>query len=158
MLRFGFLTSPAVKVMLFQASEENSDPTWETQKAMNRPKAPMVAVTGDAKEKSGRMVVTSRGVHRSEKLAAIAPALRPTKMPSTISAISDSVFAEVKVFWMILPSLMPRVLSQVRKTSSRMATTCCIERLIAYLLEMSIGLTIQSSAEMWGTSTPRYRA
>ena len=36
-LRRGFLTSPAVKVMLFQASAANSDPTCDTQTAMNRP-------------------------------------------------------------------------------------------------------------------------
>src|SRR4051812_41818768 len=139
MFRRGSLTSPAVKVMLFQASEENSEPTWETQKAMNRPKAPIVAITGTAKPKSGVMVVTSCGVQTFEKLAAIAVALRPTKIPSTISAASDSVLAEVKVFWMTLPSLMPRVLSQVRKTIIRMPTTCWADRLIAYLEEMSIG-------------------
>ena len=39
MLRRGSLTSPAVKVMLFQASAENSDPVCDTQIATNRPNA-----------------------------------------------------------------------------------------------------------------------
>ena len=39
MLRRGFFTSPAVNVMLFQASAENSDPVCDTQMAMNMPKA-----------------------------------------------------------------------------------------------------------------------
>ncbi len=45
MLRRGSFTSPAVKVMLFQASEEKSEPTWATQNATSRPKAPPVAAT-----------------------------------------------------------------------------------------------------------------
>ncbi len=44
-LRRGFFTSPAVKVMLFQASAENSEPTWATPKAISRPKAPAAAET-----------------------------------------------------------------------------------------------------------------
>src|SRR5215203_1338674 len=97
MLRFGFLTSPAVKVMLFQASAENSEPTWATQKAMNRPKAPIEAATAGAEVIPGSIVTTSRGVQkRSPKLAAIAPALRPIATPTRISSRSDRVLAEVK--------------------------------------------------------------
>ena len=33
MLRRGSFTSPAMKVMFFQASAENREPTWATQKA-----------------------------------------------------------------------------------------------------------------------------
>ena len=36
-LRFGFLTSPAVKVTLFQASAENSEPTCATARIVSRP-------------------------------------------------------------------------------------------------------------------------
>ncbi len=35
--RLGFLTSLAVKVTLFQASAENSDPTWEGPRNSQRP-------------------------------------------------------------------------------------------------------------------------
>ena len=132
MLRFGFFTSPAVKVMLFQASEEKSEPTCATQKATSSPNAPAVAAIGAAMREvrlDRRDVVrASRG---RVKLAAMAAALRPTRMPSTIRASSDSVLAEVKMFWISLPRRMPRVLSQVRKTISRMPTSCCVERLTA---------------------------
>ena len=36
-LRLGFFTSPAVKVTLFQASAENSDPTCATARTVNAP-------------------------------------------------------------------------------------------------------------------------
>src|SRR5438128_3508124 len=68
-VRRGFFTSPAVKVTLFQASEENKDPTWATQKAMNKPNAPPAAVTAGTKEKSGVMVEAPRGTQISVKLA-----------------------------------------------------------------------------------------
>ena len=45
MSRLGFFTSPAVNVMLFQASAEKSDPTCETPNAMSKPKVPDAAVT-----------------------------------------------------------------------------------------------------------------
>ena len=51
--RFGFLTSPAVNVMLFQASAAKSDPTCATQSAMKRPKKLSVAETVGRNEKSG---------------------------------------------------------------------------------------------------------
>ena len=41
-LRRGFLTSPAVKVTLFQASAEKSEPTCATHTAINNPSAPPV--------------------------------------------------------------------------------------------------------------------
>ena len=34
-LRLGLITSPAVKVTLFQASAENKDPTWATAKMVS---------------------------------------------------------------------------------------------------------------------------
>ena len=43
--RLGFFTSPAVNVMLFQASAEKSDPTCETPNAISKPKKPDAAVT-----------------------------------------------------------------------------------------------------------------
>src|SRR5882724_8332207 len=81
MYRFGSFTSPAVNVILFQASEENRDPTCATQKATNNPNAPVVAVTVARKDKSGLTSETAWGVQRSLKLAQIASALRPTKSP-----------------------------------------------------------------------------
>src|SRR6185436_19646330 len=103
MLRLGSFTSPAVKVMLFQASEENSDPTCATHNATSRPSAPAAAVRLGSPPTSGEIVAGLTGVHIAEKLAAIASALLPTRMPSTMSAASDKVFAEVKTFWISLP-------------------------------------------------------
>ena len=97
-MRLGSRTSPAVKVMLFQASEENSEPTWATQIATSRPKAPPAAVTGEMNDKSGLISVTPRGVQKSPKFALSASELRPMRTPMTISAASDSVLADVKMF------------------------------------------------------------
>src|SRR2546430_15910623 len=95
MVRLGSRTSPAVKVILFQASEENSDPTWAAQMATSRPKAPPAAVTGEMNDKSGLISVTPRGVQKSPKLALNASALPPMKTQITINAASDSVLADV---------------------------------------------------------------
>src|SRR6266576_2451124 len=81
-LRRGFFTSPAVKVILFQASDEKSDPTCATQKATNKPNAPPVAATVGMNDKSGLIGETPVGVHRSEKLAFSASAFRPTRKPT----------------------------------------------------------------------------
>src|SRR5438034_11586127 len=104
MLRRGSFTSPAVKVMLFQASAEKSEPTCATQKATKRPNAPALAATLDTQDRFGLMGTTPRGVQTSLKLALMASALRPTSNPIRIKAISESVLAEVKVFWIHLPS------------------------------------------------------
>jgi len=101
------LISPAVKVMLFQASEEKREPTWATQKAMRSPSAPAAAEVAGI-PRSDWMVTGFCGVHRSWKLAAMACEFRPTKRPRRIKATSDRVFAVVKVFWMSFPSRMPR--------------------------------------------------
>src|SRR2546426_9510665 len=97
-LRRGSFTSPAVKVMLFQASAEKSEPTWATQMAINIPITPLVADTIPTDARSDWIGVTTPGVHKLEKLALMAAALRLTKMPSAINASSDNVFAEVKTF------------------------------------------------------------
>src|SRR2546430_1443818 len=158
MVRFGSFTSPAVNVMLFQASEEKSDPTWAAQIAMSRPKTPLAAVTEGMNDRSGLMGATSRGVQKSPKLAVSASELRPTRMPTTISAASDSVLADVKRFWMNLPSLSPRVLMNVSSTITTIAASCCVERLRAYRVERLIGGMIQRVGEIDGASAPRYRA
>src|ERR1022692_2052157 len=95
MLRRGCFTSPAVKVMLFQASEEKREPTCATQKAMNRPNAPPAAETAEMKDKSGLMGVTPRGVQRSVKLALTASALRAKSRPMRMSAMRERVLADV---------------------------------------------------------------
>ena len=68
-----------------------------------------MAVTAGTKEKSGRIALTPTGVHTAEKLALMAWALRPTRMPRRISAMRERVLAEVKTFWITFPSFSPRV-------------------------------------------------
>ena len=69
-LRRGFLTSPAVNVMLFQASEEKSEPTWATQNATNRPKAPAVADDGGHK---GQVGLDRRHAARRPEIGEVGP-------------------------------------------------------------------------------------
>src|SRR3954467_72701 len=97
-LRFGFFTSPAVKVMLFQASEENREPTCATQNATNKPNNPPLAAIAEINETSGLIISTPRGVQKSVKLALIASACRPTVNPIKMRTTRDNVLAEVKIF------------------------------------------------------------
>ena len=96
MLRVGLRTSPAVKVMLFQASEENSEPTWETHKAMKSPKAV-------AAERPAAMGVTPRGVQKSPKLAWTAGAFQPRMRVTKMRPSRATILLEVKTFWTIRP-------------------------------------------------------
>src|SRR5437868_29434 len=100
--------------------------------------------------------MTSRCAQKFEKLDRITSALRPTRKPMRIRAIKDKVFAEVKTFWMSLPTRSPRVLMKVRKTTRKIATSCCVERLIAYRDERLIGAIIHETEEIAGRSAPRY--
>src|SRR4051812_45998324 len=92
-LRRGFLTSPAVKVMLFHASAENSDPVCETHNATKMP----YAVSTDT---PGLMGSKPRGCQRSPKLALTADAFRPISTPAMTIATSVPVLVTVNEFWM----------------------------------------------------------
>src|SRR5262249_45728427 len=122
----GSRTSPAVKVMLFQASAENSEPTCPTQIAINIPSAPPVAETTPTNGRSDVIGETAAGVQNYARVT-----LSATKIPSTTSAKSDSVFADVKTFWINLPNDSPRVFTIVRNTMITIATNCWVERLTA---------------------------
>ena len=119
-VRRGFFTSPAVNVMLFQASDENSEPVWATHTATNSPKA-VTAV------RPGTISTWPRGVQRSPKLAETAPAFHPATRPMTTSAASAPVFAVVKTFWTNLPYSSPRVLVHVRSAIRTQPTSCAVE-------------------------------
>ena len=129
--RRGSLTSPAVNVTLFQASAENREPTCATHTAISSPIAPPVADTDATNDRSDLIGDTPIGVHKCVKLVLIASALRPMNRPRAISASKDSVLAEVNTFWMSLPSRRPRVFRIVKNTITRIATNCCVERLMA---------------------------
>src|ERR1035441_2359612 len=120
MLRWGERTSPAVKVMLFQASEEKSEPTWETHKATKSPKA--VAALRPA-----AMGVTPRGDQKSLKLACTAEAFQPRKSVTTIRPSSAAILLDVKTFWTMRPYSRPWLLVQVRKTMTAMPSSWAVE-------------------------------
>src|SRR5262249_13888055 len=110
---------------------ENSEPTCPTQIAINIPSAPPVAETTPTNGRSDVIGETAAGVQKFAKLTLSASALRPTKIPSTTSAKSDSVFADVKTFWINLPIETARVFTIVRNTMITIATNCWVERLTA---------------------------
>ena len=119
--RRGFITSPAVKVMLFQASAEKREFVCATQMPTKSPKA-VAAV---------KLCPTScklpRRLQKSLKFAAPAPDLTPTMMPSRMSAMSAPVFAVVKTFCTILPSFRPRVFMKVRSAMSARPIAWAVE-------------------------------
>src|SRR5215510_7437024 len=84
-LRFGFFTSPAVKVTLFQASAENNDPTWATARIVRMP------TNGPARVPLAECAAES--LQKSVKLAAIACGLRPTRIPTSTRPASAETLA-----------------------------------------------------------------
>ena len=106
MLRRGFFTSPAVKVMLFHASAENSEPTCTTARITSTFTStmgpPMPTCTGCSELQPAFF---QNSLQPAPKFAFQAVALRPTVKPSSTSAASDSALAEVKMFWISAPKL-----------------------------------------------------
>ena len=70
--------------------------------------------------------------HQAE-LSAAELAFHPNDNPITTTAASAAVFANVNVFWTILPTSSPRVLVHVSNAIKAIATSCSIDKLIAYL-------------------------
>src|ERR1035438_3467190 len=99
MLRLGFFTSPAVKVMLFQASAENSDPTCTTARITNRFTStvgpPTPTCTGCSELQPAFF---QNWLQPAPKLASHAVALRPTVKASRISAARLNALAVVNTF------------------------------------------------------------
>ena len=119
MLRLGFFTSPAVKVMLFQASAENSEPTCTTARITSRFTStmgpPTPTCTGMQRTPAG--ILPELAPARAE-VRRHAAALRPTVKASRISAASDSALAVVKTFWISAPSFTPKMFTMARKTTT----------------------------------------
>ena len=125
MLRRGFFTSPAVKVMLFQASAEKRELVCATQMPTKRPNAVTAVRPGPTSCKP------PRNVQKSRKFSAPAPDRIPTMMPRRINAMSAPVFAVVKTFWTSLPRLSPRVFMKVRSAIIASPRNCAVESEIA---------------------------
>src|ERR1700683_3227358 len=79
-LRAGLRTSPAVKVMLFQASAANSEPICEVQSAIKMPSPLSGEMPGDGGN-------TPTGVQACPKLAFTTMAFQPSKQPITATPI-----------------------------------------------------------------------
>src|SRR3954470_18477759 len=71
-LRLGFRTSPAVKVTLFQASEENSDPTIATPTSLTDSKFHPAL-----RQKSVKLLATAAGLRPTRKPAPTNPSRAP---------------------------------------------------------------------------------
>ena len=141
MLRLGFFTSPAVKVMLFQASAENSDPTCTTARITSRFTStigpPTPTCTGCSELQPAFF---QNSLHPAPKFASQAAALRPTVKASRISAASDSALAVVKMFWISAPSFTPKMFTMARKTTTTMPVRLAVLTPIS-MLPSTIGPT-----------------
>ena len=119
MLRFGFTTSAAVKVMLFHASDENRLPTMAV---------PMAATM--AKPAKWVMVAPSLEVCTAlQKLVVLiwmASALAAKNNPIIRKTTKARNLVKVKVFCTIFPAWIPRELSHVRKTMDAIAKSCTV--------------------------------
>ena len=125
-LRWGFFTSPAVKVTLFQASEENSDPTCETARIVSTP--------------TMRHRPADSDLHRMQRAPArVAPEVRAEVGGDRVRVASDeqaekhqsqqrAVLAKVKTFCTIAPVRTPKMFSTDRKTTTSMAARFCVFR------------------------------
>src|SRR4029450_7489142 len=96
-LRLGLRPSPAVKVTLFQASEEK--------------RAPTIATPTSRTDSKFHPALRQKSV----KLLATASVLRPTRKPAPTSPSRAPIFANVNTFCTTAPVRMPYVLVQVRK-------------------------------------------
>ena len=88
-LRLGLRTSPAVKVTLFQASEENREPTMATPTSRTESKFHPAL-----RQKSVKLLATAAG-------------LRPTRKPAPTNASSAPILAKVNTFCTMAPVRMP---------------------------------------------------
>jgi hypothetical protein len=151
MFRFGSFTSPAVNVMLFHASEENSDPVWLTHNATKRPKAL-------AADTPGAMGSKLRGAQKSPKFAATVSAFQPSSRARAISPTSAPVLAVVNTFCTIFPYSRPRVFVHVRSAMRPMPASCAVDSEMAYPVETCTGGIRYRSSATHGNRTPLKRA
>ncbi len=107
-LRRGLRTSPAVKVTLFQASEEKSAPTIATPTRRTVSK-----FQPELRQKPVKLAVTAAG-------------LRPTRKPAPTRPKIAAILAKVKTFCTTAPVRMPRELEAVRNTIRAMASSCWV--------------------------------
>src|ERR1700751_101381 len=161
-LRLGFFTSPAVKVTLFHASAENSDPTCATARIVSVPTQTVGPPTPTCT--ACRAASPAFSQKCPLKLAESAGALRPRKNPKSTRPESAETFAAVKTFWIMAPVFTPNTLTTDNRMTTRMATRFCVlsptSMLPSTIGPIGIGGTfhkcrIQFEEDMEGKNTPR---
>ena len=146
-LRRGFFTSPAVKVMLFQASAENSEPTCTTARITTTFTSTMGPPTPTCTGCSElHPAFLQNSLQLVPKFAASAVALRPTVKASRIRPASDRAFAVVKMFCISEPSRTPKQFTMARVRATTMAVRLTVLTPIS-ILPSTIGPTL--SAGTW---------
>ena len=147
MFFLGFFTSPAVKVTLFQASAEKSEPTCTTAKITSRFTStvgpPTPTCTGCSELQPA---FRQNSLQPAPKFAEIAAALRPTVKASRIRAARLSALAVVKTFWTSAPSLTPKMLRIARNRTTTIPVRLAVLTPIS-MLPSTIGPTL--SAGTW---------
>src|SRR5471032_2543411 len=119
-LRAGLRTSPAVKVMLFQASAANSEPICAVQSPIRMPKPD----SGEIPAAGGN---TPTGVQALAKLPCTTAAFQPSRPPITMTPTRVPIFMVVKTFCTPLPYFRPRLLVQVTNVTRQSETTCAVD-------------------------------
>src|ERR1035438_1312152 len=165
MLRLGFFTSPAVKVMLFQASAENSDPTCTTARITSRftitVGPPTPTCTGCSELQPAFF---QNSLQLGPKLAPQAVMLRPIVNASRIKPASDNALAVVNTFWISAPNWTPKIFTIARKATMtipvRLAVLTPISMLPKTMGPTRIGGTCAMCHNQWvveivGKKTPR---
>src|SRR5207245_9203755 len=145
----GSPTSLSTKVTFVQAVCANSGPTIDLPKSNARASPPTTFKPGCAIWGSHPLAQES---HHAE-LNAAELAFQPSDRPITTTAASAAVFANVNVFWIIFPTSSPRVLLHVSRAINAIATSCAVDKLIAYAPKAN-GPAKSSSGETDAAATP----
>src|SRR5437879_9967688 len=133
--RPGSRTSLPRNVTLVQAVCAKSGPTIDFPKIKANANPPTTGKPGCAI--CGVQPFAQESHHAAVRTALVA--LQPRNNPTTTTPASAAVFAKVKTFWTSVPSLSPRVLVQVKSATNPIATSCCVDKLIAYPPPNKIG-------------------
>src|SRR6266478_4235143 len=124
----GSRTSLPTKDTFVQAACANSGPTSDLPKSNATASPPTTFKPSCAIWESQPLAHES---HQAE-LNAAELAFQPSDRPITTTAASAAVFANVNVFWIIFPTSSPRVLLHVSTAINAIATSCSVDKLIAY--------------------------
>src|SRR3954454_12690862 len=146
----GSRTSLPINVTFVHAVCAKSGPTIDLPKSRARASVPVTAKPGCA---ACGFQPLAQECHHAECSAAEL-AFQPNEKPITTTAASAAVFANVNVFWTILPISSPRVFVHVRSAINPIATNCSEDRLIAYPPNET-GETRYLSGETAAAKTPR---